>query len=96
LFEPTSRYYSLENVTMTMPDGRVITYKPRRILPDFEVLQTLAEVEVTDGDRIDLITARTLGDPEQFWRVCDANDALSPFELVAEAGRRVRVPVPRI
>lgn len=95
MFEPTSRYYALDNVTLTMPDGRVITYKPRRRLPGSDTLQTLTEIEAKDGDRLDLITARTLGDPEQFWRVCDASDALNPFELVAEPGRRVRVPVPR-
>ena len=47
------------------------------------------------GDRLDLITARTLGDPEAFWRVCDANDALDPAELTSEAGRRLRVPLPQ-
>ena len=37
---------------------------------------------------------RTLGDPEAFWRVCDANDALNPGEL-EQAGRRLRVPLPQ-
>ena len=55
----------------------------------------LAEVAVGQGDRLDLITARTLGDPEQFWRVCDANDAMDPRELTAETGRALRVPVPQ-
>lgn len=95
MFEPTSRYYSLDNQTLTMPDGRVVTYKRRRVLPPPGSLQTLTEVEVTQGDRLDLIAARTLGDPEQYWRVCDANNAMNPFDLVAETGRRVRVPVPK-
>jgi hypothetical protein len=51
---------------------------------------------VVQGDRLDLIAARTLGDSEQFWRVCDANDAMDPHELTAEPGRAVRVPVPRV
>ena len=46
---------------------------------------------MAQGDRLDLITARTLGDPEQFWRVCDANDALDPAELTD----RARPPPPR-
>ena len=95
MFEPTSRYYSLDNQTLTMPDGRVVTYKRRRVLPPPGSLQTLTEVEVTQGDRLDLIAARTLGDPEQYWRVCDATNAMNPFDLVAETGRRVRVPVPK-
>ena len=41
-----------------------------------------------------LITARTLGQSEQFWRVADANDAMNPPELTAEIGRILRVPVP--
>jgi hypothetical protein len=55
----------------------------------------LIEVLVTEGDRLDLITARTLGDPEHFWRVCDANNAMNPFDLTAEIGRRLRVPIPQ-
>jgi hypothetical protein len=39
------------------------------------------------------VTARTLGDPEQFWRICDANDALDPYALVVP-GRRLTVPMP--
>ena len=29
------------------------------------------------GDRLDQIAARFLGDATQFWRVCDANDAMA-------------------
>jgi len=55
----------------------------------------LVEVTVTQGDRLDLITARTLGDPEQFWRVCDANNAMNPPDLTAEVGRTLRIPIPQ-
>ena len=94
MFEPTSRYYSLDTGEFKTPDGRVIAYKRRRFLPDGGKMQTLVEVVVTQGDRLDLITARTLGDPEQFWRVCDANNAMYPRDLTEEPGRRVRVPIP--
>ena len=50
---------------------------------------------MTEGDRLDLITARTLGDPEQFWRICDANNTMNPSDLTAETGRVLRVPVPQ-
>jgi hypothetical protein len=95
MFEPTSRYYALETAAFTAPDGRVIAYKRRRLLPPGEKMPLLVEITVTQGDRLDLITARTLGDPEQFWRVCDANNAMNPFELVAEPGRMLIVPVPQ-
>lgn len=95
MFEYTSRYYALETATYTTPDGRVIAYKRRRFLPQGKEMPLLVEVTVTQGDRLDLIAARTLGDPEQFWRVCDANDAMNPADLGAEPGRAVRVPVPQ-
>jgi hypothetical protein len=95
MFEHTSRYYTLETATFTTPDGNRIAYKRRRFLPRGEEMQLLVEVTVTQGDRLDLITARTLEDPEQFWRVCDANNAMNPVELTAELGRTLRVPVPQ-
>jgi hypothetical protein len=95
MFQPTSRYYSLETVTITAADGRVVAYKRRRFLPQSETLPLLAEVTITQGDRLDLITARTLGDSEQFWRVCDANQALDPFDLTSELGSTLRIPIPQ-
>ena len=96
MFEPTSRYYNVETATLTAQDGRVIAYKRRRFLPQGEEMPLLVEVTVTEGDRLDLITARTLGDPEQFWRVCDANNAMNPVELTDEPGMTLRVPVPQV
>jgi hypothetical protein len=96
MFQPTSRYYNIETVTVTASDGRVIAYKRRRFLPQSDTLATLVELTVAQGDRLDVITARTLGDAEQFWRVCDANQALDPFALTAELGSTLRIPIPRI
>ena len=95
MFEPNSRYYNLETATYVAADGREIAYKRRRFLPQGEDMPLLVEVTVTEGDRIDLITARALGDPEQFWRVCDANNAMNPIELTEEAGQVLRVPIPQ-
>lgn len=96
MFETTSRYYSVETATLTTPDGRLLAYKRRRFLPPAESLTLLVEVTVAQGDRLDLITARTLGDPEQFWRVCDANNAMNPPDLSATPGRILRIPIPQI
>ncbi len=95
MFEHTSRYYNIETATLTLADGRVVAYKRRRFLPQAEDLQVLAEVAVNQGDRLDLITARTLGDPEQYWRICDANEAMNPPDLTDEPGEVLRVPVPQ-
>jgi hypothetical protein len=94
MLDPNSRYSTLEKATLELADGRVAVYLRRRFLPSSEAMKLLAEVTVTQGDRLDLLTHRTLGDPEQFWRVCDANDAMNPFDLMAEEGTAVRVAMP--
>ena len=95
MFEPTSRYFNLPTATYTTPDGRTIAYKRRRFLPQGSAMPVLVEVTVTQDERLDLITSRTLGDPEQYWRVCDANNTMNPPELLTELGRVLRVPVPQ-
>lgn len=95
MFEHTSRYYPLEDTSLTTTDGRIITYKRRRFLPDGQNIPLLVEVTITQGDRLDLITARTLGDPEQFWRICDANNTMDPFHLTDKTGRILRIPIPQ-
>jgi hypothetical protein len=97
MFEPTSRYYDLETAKMTVGDEegqRVISYKRRRIIPSGETIMTLVEHTVTQGDRLDNLAARYVGDPEQFWRICDANDVLRPEELTEEIGRIIKIGLP--
>jgi len=95
MFDYTSRYFTLETATLTPKDGKKLAYKRRRFLPQGKDMSLLVEVTVTEGDRLDMITARTLGDPEQYWRVCDANDTVNPDDLTNETGRAIRVPVPQ-
>lgn len=94
MFEPDSRYAGIDNATLVTPEGREITYKKRRFLPRGEDLPRLTEVTVKEGDRLDLIAARTLGDAPQWWRVADANDATYP-PLLLEPGRTLKVPIPQ-
>jgi hypothetical protein len=95
MFDFTSRYYAIETTTYTTSDGRVIAYKRRRFLPQGDEMPLLAEATVNQGDRLDLITARSLGDSLQFWRIADANNSMNPFELTIEIGRRLRIPIPQ-
>ncbi|MDX1546664.1 MAG: hypothetical protein R3247_06735 [Rhodothermales bacterium] len=95
MFDPTSRYYRIPTATYERDDGTAITYVRRRFLPQGERLPTLAEVSFADGDRLDLIAARTLGNAEHFWRICDAENAMNPFDLEDEPGRTLRVPIPQ-
>jgi hypothetical protein len=93
-FPPTSRYHNIETTTMETPDGRTVIHLRRRFVPPPERFSTLLEHVVVQGDRLDNVTARYLGDPEQFWRVCDANAAMRPDELTEEIGRRLRITLP--
>ncbi|MEM9488963.1 MAG: hypothetical protein AAGC55_07460 [Myxococcota bacterium] len=95
MFTPGSRYYQIPVATHQEEKRREIAYVRRRFLPRGRNMPVLTEVSVTEGDRLDLITARTLGDPEQYWRVCDANEAMNPAELTADIGMRIRVPIPQ-
>jgi len=97
MFEPTSRYYNIETVKMTVGDDegpRVISYKRRRIIPSGETMTTLVEHTVVQGDRLDNLAARYVGDPEQFWRISDANDVLRPEELTEEIGWIIKIAIP--
>lgn len=96
MFDPSSRYFNLETVIFPTADGRELRYVKRRVLPFAADMPLLTEVTVTDGDRPDLVSARTLGNPEQFWRIADANDSMNPFDLTIEPGALVRVPIPRV
>jgi hypothetical protein len=94
MFSPTSRYAGLAVEKLTEPDGRVVAYVVRRFVPAPDRFHVLYEHVVTEGERLDNVTARYLGDPEQFWRVCDANAAMNPSELTATPGRRLRITLP--
>lgn len=96
MVDPVSRYAPLETVQMTLPDGRTVAYKRRRFLPQGRTLPVLTTVTVMNGDRLDLIADRTLGNALLFWQVCDANNAMNPIELTAEPERTLRIPIPQV
>jgi hypothetical protein len=93
-FAPTSRYYGLESATYEMPDGRIVAYVKRRFLPPASNFTVLVEHAVSEGERLDGIAARYLGDPEQSWRICDANEAMQPEQLVAQPGVTLSIALP--
>ncbi len=93
-FPANSRYQSIETAKHTLPDGTEVVYLRRRFVPPPERMVQVQEHIVVEGDRIDNIAARHLGDPEQFWRVCDANRAMRPAELTEEIGRHLRITLP--
>ena len=93
-FPPGSRYHDVEVATLELPDGRRIAYVRRRFVPPAASFALLREHVVGSGERLDTIAALHLGDPEQFWRIADANDAIAPEQLTDQPGRRLRITLP--
>jgi len=93
-FPATSRYNTTPLASLTMPDGIEVKYLRRRLVPPPENFALLQEHTVTEGERLDHISAKYLADPEQFWRLCDANGAIRPDELIEPIGRSIRITLP--
>lgn len=93
-FASTSRYYGIATTQLTQADGRTVVYVQRRFLPAVENFAPLQIISVAAGDRLDNMAAHYIGDPQQFWRLCDANGAMVPEALVAEPGSVLRITLP--
>jgi hypothetical protein len=96
-FPTNSRYYSFKVQQYTAPNGDVIPYLARRIVPQASApnYATINQYTVQKGDRLDLIAAQFLGDPLMAWLVCDANGAMDPHDLVATPGRVLAITMPQ-
>jgi hypothetical protein len=90
-FAPGSRYHDVEVATLELPDDRRIAYVRRRFVPPPTSFALLREHVVRPGDRLDTVAALHLGDPEQYWRIADANGAIAPERLTDAPGRRLRI-----
>jgi nucleoid-associated protein YgaU len=96
-FPTDSRYYgskTLQHVTQTK---ETISYLARRTVPQpgAPIFSTVAQHTVRQGDRLDLIAAKYLGDPLVFWLICDANGAIDPDDLVATPGKVLNITTPQ-
>ena len=91
MFDPGSRYANLDILTRTGPDGREINYVARRFVPPPAPGTVIHEHVVTEGERLDHIAARYLGDPELFWQIADVNNAMRAEALAEEIGRHLVV-----
>lgn len=93
-FSLSSRYKDVPMATIKGSSDEPIIYLRRRFLPGPERFFLLQEHRVQEGDRIDNITSQYLGDPERFWQVCDANNAMVPGELTEEPGDTIKITLP--
>ena len=101
-FPTDSRYYGFSTLTFTTPSSQSgpaqsVSYLARRFVPQPGTpnYATVARHTVVQGDRLDLIAAKYLGDPLMFWLLCDANGALQPEELVATPGTVIAITMPQ-
>jgi nucleoid-associated protein YgaU len=90
---PNSRYYGAAVETYTRADGTAVVYLARRIIPQPSVYTSLQGYVVVDGDRLDNLAAKFLGDSALYWMICDANGAADPDSLTAQIGRTIMIPV---
>jgi nucleoid-associated protein YgaU len=96
-FPTDSRYYGFSTLTYTTPAGVSVGYLARRIIPrpGAPNYATVATHTVVQGDRLDLIAAKYLGDPLLFWLICDANGAMRPGGLVSVLGTTISITMPK-
>ena len=94
LFDASSRYFGIDTLNYVTTAGKQIVYIKRRFLPPDNSFQTLQQHTVTQGERLDVLAAKYLGDPTLFWQLCDANNAMRPEELTETAGRTIRITLP--
>lgn len=88
MFFKGSRYEKVEANQITDATGRVIVYKKIRFIP---VTPGVVTYTVRQGERLDQIANRAFRDPQRFWRICDANDAMWPDDL-DEVGKTLLIP----
>lgn len=91
MFFKGSRYAGVGQLEITDPQGRVMRYKKLRFIPETPGQRTHT---VSQGERLDLLAHQYLGDPERFWRICDANRAMWPDDLVSRPGSTILIPSP--
>jgi len=96
-FPTDSRYYGFSVQQYTAPDGQVVPYLARRIVPQPGApnYATISQVTVQQGDRLDQIAAKYLGDPLMAWLICDANGAMDPNDLAATPGSVLNITTPQ-
>jgi hypothetical protein len=89
MFASTSRYASVADAVYTDANGRQFSFKVLRLTPTAPALLVHGVVQ---QDRLDLLSATFYTDPEQFWRICDANFAMRPDDLL-DVGLILQIPL---
>ena len=88
MFLKNSRYHSQAPVQTRDSSGRAVQALPLRRLPPTEG----DEQVVNNGHQLDVMANRNYRDGTRFWHIADANTELYANNLVARAGRVIKVP----
>ena len=86
-----SRYETIGVTQVTDADGKLVSALGIRI-----IAPTAAGYQYTvrAGDRLDLLASQFYCNPEKFWLISDANDAIDEDDLL-EPGRPLLIPPDR-
>lgn len=93
-FPDNSRYHNTAITTLEQSNREPIAYLKRRFVPPAQNFAVIQQHTVVEGDRVDNLSALYLGDPELYWRLCDANSVMRPDELTENAGDKVAITLP--
>jgi hypothetical protein len=89
MFFQGSRYENVPEDLYEGPSGRTIRYKRIRFIP--HTTANLAHV-LRQGERLDHLAFLAFREPDRFWRICDANLAMWPPDLVSRPHVRILIP----
>jgi hypothetical protein len=88
VFDPNSRYADVGPYTVVDGRGRIVAVVPAFEPPVQEPLGVHLRLE---GQRLDHLAGRYLGDPTQFWRICELSNVMLPDALAENR----EIPIPR-
>jgi hypothetical protein len=91
---PNSRYYGLTIRERTNAAGVTENFVARRIIPATERYRALDRHRADGDERIENLSADYLGDPELYWRICDANGDEDPGLATQPISRLITIPLP--
>ena len=88
MFDPKSRYLKADMYEVTDKRGRTVKVVA---LPPPPEQQLLGLHLLKQGERLDLLAAKYLGDPAGYWRIAEQNNVMLP-EALTEAPE-IEIPV---
>lgn len=90
---PNSRYYGAAVKQTKLEDGTEVSYLSRRIIPQPGIYTQTQNYNVAQGDRLDNLAAKFVGDPALFWMIADANATKDADALTETPGETIVMPV---